>query len=204
MVTCSVPSITYVRQLYPDLAPACNGSNPQRSAVYDMAFVRTSTFHWLHRLMHAPKVVMLHPDPAASSGGVATQTASRNGNGQQRPSASTRYLDEYGHDVTPYFRECTTDLEGLEQQIAFGEDDPEDGSEEECMVLHSVAAASPVVAQGRSLLFWPGSFPVEDQGRPQVPANFVDHTAEAALAVACCLVLYLVGRMHLHCTFGVV
>ncbi len=89
----------------------------QRSAVFDMAALHAGLHVGRDRARVAPKVVVLHPEhgghPAAAT-------------------ASPRYLDEYGHDVTPYLSECTTDLEGLQYSIAFGEDIEDDGSMGAC------------------------------------------------------------------------
>ncbi len=80
---------------------------------------------WEQRAVHAPKVVMLRPDMETTSGSPNSSSISSSSSESSKGSyhaASVRYLDEYGHDVTPYYKECTTDLEGLKYDLAFGED----------------------------------------------------------------------------------
>ncbi len=80
--------------------------------------LRNDSRLWEQRAVHAPKVVVLHPDPHAAD--------SRSKDGHQ--ATSVRYFDEYGYDITPYYAECTTDLVDLEYDMAFGEDLEEDDS----------------------------------------------------------------------------
>ncbi len=103
----------------------------QRSAVLDMGLLRSTPHQELwrpYRALYAPKVVMLHPDPDAVYNRKKAATSSKKSS--KRPTSTyasitfTRYLDEYGHDVTSYYGECTTDLEGLSYD-AFGELDAE-------------------------------------------------------------------------------
>lgn len=102
----------------------------KRSAVFDMAALHARAARGARRGRVAPKVVVLHQeqwgDPAAAT--------------------SPRYLDECGHDVTPYLSECTTHLEGLQYSIAFGEDIHDDGSMEACRSVRVAAVLMVSVA----------------------------------------------------------
>ncbi len=99
----------------------------QRSAVYDMSLLRSLRNDnplWEQRAVHAPKVVVLRPDieTTSSSPNSSSSRSSSDADEDGYHVTSVRYLDEYGHDVTPYYKECTTDLEGLQYDLAFGED----------------------------------------------------------------------------------
>lgn len=92
----------------------------QRSAVLDMSLLRSTPHQELwrpFRALYAPKVVVLHPDPDAVYNSKKAATNSKTSNKRSKSTyasiTSTRYLDQYGHDVTSYYEECTTDLDGL-------------------------------------------------------------------------------------------
>lgn len=88
----------------------------QRAAVYDMTIMRRTTNNPRERVLHAPNVVMLHPDLGDALGsGVKANASSSGMNSREQASYhdASRYLDEHGYDVTPYDQECTVDLEGL-------------------------------------------------------------------------------------------
>lgn len=83
--------------------------------------LRNDSRLWEQRAVLAPKVVMLRPDVGTASGSPNSSSRSDADEDGYHVSA-VRYLDEYGHDLTPYYKECTTDLEGLQYDLAFGED----------------------------------------------------------------------------------
>ncbi len=88
----------------------------QRAAVYDMTVMRRITYNPEERVVHAPNVVVLHPEPGdAFSNGVKGDASSstKHSRVQATYQDARQYLDEYGYDVTPYDKECTADLQGL-------------------------------------------------------------------------------------------
>lgn len=136
-----------------------------------MCLLRTTKHTWPDRGFYAPNVVMHKSDlDARSESTTPNQRASSGSCDCSTDGISIRYLDKYGHDVSPYAMECSADLEGLQLNIAFGEDGKQgDGSAAACRGVRQAAALGRFVS------------------------NVINYTIDAAVLATGCFLSYLVS-----------